>query len=712
MLPVARRGAVALRSLRFCSFPTSTPLALRLARPQKFAQHVPQTAQTLRLFSSIPRFYQQEATAESLAEEELSSEFTTFEQLAEAGVISPVVVDTITRQMNIHTMTEVQKMTLNQCLDGQDVIAQARTGTGKTLAFLLPIIQNILRANPALEQRRNGRARAEIDIKGLIISPTRELAEQIAVEAKKLTANTGIQVQTAVGGTQKSMHLRNMQQDGCHLLVGTPGRINDILQDRHSGVSLENIRTFVLDEADRLLDIGFAPAIEEIQSYMPNRKEVPRQTLMFSATVPKSVVGLVRQTMRPEFKFVRTVDPDEAPTHERVPQKVVFLNGLQNQPAAILEIAMNAIEAHKRDPTNNMPFKAIVYYSSTNEVDMAYNIFENMRDPSNPQGRGRFAPHPLAPTRLFRINGKMAQAMRTRESQAFRNSESGILFSSDVTARGMDFPNVSHVIQLGLPRSADDYIHRIGRTGRAGKSGEGWLLLNEDERRAYKRKMAHPGLHLDELELPTANLDMTRPAQLAANVAKMLQIVETGVKNVPYNTKRAVYQSLLGVLPQQFPDRQRQDQIDMMNELARYGWGLQTPPPLPRILVQKLGYGGCKGIEYESEDMRARFDRGSRGGRGGPPRGGRSNSFDDRDPFGMGQSGKGVFGGREDAAEFSGRGGRSSDRSSDRGSFGGRRSNDFDRSGGNRGGSRGGFGGSSRGGFGGRSGGRRDAFDE
>lgn len=709
MLSSARRGVATLRSLRFAPSSVSTLHISRLSRPQHPAHNVTRFVQASKPFSSISRHFQESALAEE-SEADAQSEFTKFEQLGQSGIINPVVIDTIVNKMNIHTMTEVQRMTLNQCLDGQDVIAQARTGTGKTLAFLLPIIQRLLRTKPELASQRGGRGRATLDIRGLVISPTRELAEQIAAEATKLTAGTGIKIQTAVGGTQKSYHLRSMQQYGCHILVGTPGRVNDILQDPSSGVRMDNIETFVLDEADRLLDIGFAPAIEEIQSYMPNRVEVPRQTLMFSATVPKSVVGLVRKTMRPDFKFVRTVDPNEAPTHARVPQKVVFLKGLQNQPPAILEIATNAIEAHKRDPENNLPFKAIVYYSSTNEVDMAYTIFENMRDPSDPTSRGRFAQHPLFPTKLFRMNGKLDQRVRTRESQGFREAESAILFSSDVTARGMDFPNVSHVIQLGLPRSTDDYVHRLGRTGRAGKSGEGWLLLNEDERSSYRRKMVHPSMKIEELELPTASLDMTQPAQLASNVARMLQMVETGVKNVPFNTKRMVYQSLLGVMPQQFPDRQRQDQIDMMNELARFGWGMQTPPPLPSILVQKLGYGNCKGIEYEAERERFAVGRGSdRGGRGQSRRG--SNAFDNNDPFGMGQGGKGVFQSGGEGGRDGGRGGFS-DRREGGSSFGGR-SSGFGQGGSDRGFGRGGRS-SGFGGSGGRSGGRgrRDAFDD
>jgi len=641
-----------------------------------------------------PRLQQATAEAPSSMQNsnERSSEFTRFDELAEHGIISPRVIDTITKRMNITTMTEVQKMTLNHCLDGSDVIAQARTGTGKTLAFLLPIVQRILR-DPNLE-RRNGDRASVGDIRALIISPTRELAEQIAVEAKKIVGNTAVKVQTAVGGTQKREHLRKMQYEGCHIMVGTPGRILDIISDRSTGVTLSNIETFVLDEADRLLDIGFAPAIADIASHMPNPSQLTsdgrpaRQTLMFSATVPKSVVQLVRSTLRPDFKFIRTVDPDEAPTHERIPQHVVFGKGLQNQIPIIMEIANKAIDAHKKDPENNPPFKAIVYFGSTAEVAMTFEAFSKMRDPDQP--RSIFSAHPLDPCRIFQMHGKLQQGQRTRESQGFRTSESAILFSSDVTARGMDFPDVSHVIQIGLPKSSDDYVHRIGRTGRAGKSGQGWLILNDDERRDITQRMRNSGINLIESPLVTSDLDMTRGAQIPSHIARLLKLVEVGVKSVPYNVKAATYSALLGVLSQQNPHRPKQDQLDMMNQLAKFGWGMTEPPPLSRNLVAKIGFSGLRGIKLEEPRERGFGDRD--GGRGG---------YGDRDGgrgFGGRDGGRGGYGGsREDGGrQF---GGRERENGNAKGVFGGGSGDAFDalgmsageqRGGGGRGGDRGG----------------------
>lgn len=143
------------------------------------------------------------------------------------------------------------------------------------------MLQNIISVDPALERRSEKYNASAADIRAIIISPTRELAEQIAVEAKKLVQGTGVVVQTAVGGSAKRYHLDLMKRQGCHILVGTPGRINDIFSDDHTGVRAPNLSAFVLDEADRLLDQGFAPAIEEIQSHLPDRRKVDRQTMLF-----------------------------------------------------------------------------------------------------------------------------------------------------------------------------------------------------------------------------------------------------------------------------------------------------------------------------------------------------------------------------------------------------------------------------------------------
>jgi ATP-dependent RNA helicase MSS116, mitochondrial len=704
MLRPAQSGRLLSRSLRVAFSQSSS---IRASHPQLQCRSLQPFSIPARSFSSYPRLQQQAtATAESEETRNAPPELTKFSELAEHGIIHPKIIDRITNGMNIHIMTDVQRMTINECLNGEDVIAQARTGTGKTLAFIMPIIQRLMRDRTL----SGGRATIE-DTRALIISPTRELAEQIAVETRKVVANTHVQVQTAVGGTGKSQSLQGMRSRGCHILIATPGRLQDLLSDRHSGVTLKNCHTFVLDEADRLLDIGFAPAIAEIQSYMPPRSEKDRQTLMFSATVPKSVVSLVRETLRPDFKFIRTVDPDEQPTHERIPQKMVYLPGLQNIIPAITEIAMNAIEAHKKDPENNIPFKAIVFYGSKNEVALGKMWLQNLRGNSADPGassRGFHGNHPLEGCRILEMSGNLSQQQRTYNSSTFRTSESAILLASDVVARGMDFPNVSHVIQVGMPQTEDQYVHRVGRTGRAGKPGQGWLLLQEDDRRAYQHEL---GRHLrlaEDDSLHTAKLDMTKGSQLPANIAKLMQYVENGIRAVPYDVKQSTYVSMVGVLKQSLTRRSPEHIVEMLNAYARYGWGMEKPPSVRSGWAVKMGIIGARGLEIDDSRGDRGFGDGDRRGR--PQMGGRSRGgFDDKDPFGQGfGGGRGVsrgFGGDRDfGGDSRGFGGNDrGSRGNDRG-FGGKdRRGGF---GGDRGGS---FGGNDRrGGFGGD---RRDPFE-
>ena len=689
-----RSGRLVTRTLQAAAR-SSTPFrhAFTLIPRPALSKRIIQTPSLTRCLSRLPRL-QQQAYAEQQDNAETPQEFTTFQELGDNGVIIPKVIGTIVNQMKIHTMTDVQRLTLNECLDGTDVIAEARTGTGKTLAFLLPIVQRILKSATNLE--RPSRSRASVDgTRALIISPTRELAEQIATEARKVTAGTAIQVQTAVGGSSKRYDLQQMHRNGCHILIGTPGRLKDVLSDSSSGVTLDNLDTFVLDEADRLLDIGFLPEIQEIQSFMPPRSERERQTLMFSATIPKEVVSLVRQTLRPDFRFVRTVDPDEAPTHERIPQKVVHLPGLQNQLPACLEIINNAIEMHKRDPVNNMPLKALIFMSSNNDVHLGAEIFGNMREPnSSENSRALFSRHPLGDVAVLEMHSKLTQAQRTSHSQQFRRAESAVMFTSDVSARGMDFPNVSHVIQIGLPRSADDYVHRLGRTGRAGKGGEGWLLIQEDERHGFRRNLGQQvGASIaTDSSLQTARLDMTKGAQLPAETARLMQLIESGVRSTSSRTKSDAYRSMLGPLSQMGRDKQKM--VDLMNDLARYGWGMASPPTLDRALVSRLGLGGLDGIVVGESNF---GDRGRGGGRGGDRFGGdrsgsrgrgRGDDFNPRDPFGQGTGGRSNSAPPRNNA-FGDRSGGFGDRNGRGSSFGGR---------GGRGGGGGGFGDRDRGG--------------
>lgn len=512
-------------------------------------------------------------------------------------------------------------------------LAQARTGTGKTLAFLIPVLQNIINYDPKLEQRGYRQPRTSPDdIRAIIISPTRELAEQIGVEARKLTRNTGVVVQTAVGGTTKALGLRAIKTQGCHILIGTPGRLNDILSDPYSQVRAPDLSAFVLDEADRLLDQGFAPEIQAIERLLPDRNEVDRQTLMFSATIPKEVIGIARTMGKPDMTFVRTVQEGEQATHEKVPQKMVVLRGLENQAPALIEFCKR--EASR---TDGSPFKAIVYFNATADVSLMAATLRNLKNP----GESIYHKHPLHPARIIEIHARLTQRERTIAADSFRKAESAIMVSSDVTARGMDFPNVTHVIQLGVPQNRDFYIHRVGRTGRADKAGESWLFLTSLEAREANQRLTGLPISADQ-SIEAAKVDMTQDAQLPEDVAKTLTQAIDASRMVPNPMKFASYKASLGVMswaPKKYL-------IESLNRRSRYCWGLETPPKISPFLAQKLGLANVPGVEMG--DDRSSLSEGGRGGSFGG-RGTFGDSFGDRGSsrggYPTAPSNRGGFGG-------------------------------------------------------------------
>lgn len=450
-------------------------------------------------------------------------------------------------------------------------------------------------------------------------------------------------MQTAVGGSQKSMGLRRIREEGCHILVGTPGRLNDVLSDPYSKVRAPNLSAFVLDEADRLLDQGFAPDIATIQDALPNRREVDRQTLLFSATVPREVMSIVRKTMKPNFKFVRTVQEGEQQTHEKVAQKLVNVKGLENLTPALVELCHREIS----QTTNAKPFKAIVYFGATADVSLTSRALLNLKDPEASVFHG----HPLYPAKIIEMHARLDQRQRTRAAEAFRNANCAIMLSSDVTARGMDFPGVTHVIQVGLPPSEEQYVHRIGRTARGQNTGEGWLLVSGPEMREVRSKLRSMPLTRDET-LETAKVDMTQDAQLSEQTAKILTQVGEALRNVPRPLKAQAYVANIG-LNQWQPNKQAL--LDAMNNRAKYGWGMTEPPMIGEGLARKMGLSRCVGINIGLEKSSQEADRGGfgrsaspRGGfgsstRGGFDRGGRAGGYGRSSPSGDGRGARGGF---------------------------------------------------------------------
>ncbi|KAL2818384.1 P-loop containing nucleoside triphosphate hydrolase protein [Aspergillus granulosus] len=603
MLGAFRRSAVshALRSSARTVSARSTPERFRfLSSSISIPSYAPRS-----LFHSSSLLCNSQANAavqNDLNEDQLSGRFS---ELAEKNLIDPSIIKTITGRMGIETMTDVQRQTIPLTVRGDDVLAQAKTGTGKTIAFLLPVMQKLV-SDPDLrrfqvQQRtmrnagRRGPRASPMDIRAIIISPTRELAEQIAVEARRIAQGSGIVVQTAVGGTQKRFKLMQLQREGCHILVATPGRLRDILSDPSSGVEAPKLSTLVLDEADRLLDDGFGPEIMEIQQLLPDPSEVPRQTLMFSATMAREVMGMVRQTMKRGFSFVKTIKDDEVPTHLSVPQKAVIVQGFENLLPAILQMAKRA---HANRHASERPFKAIVYFNSNAEVDVGFEAFDRLlNDPEDQRSR-----HPLGNMVIGGINSRLTQSARTRVADNFRRCKSGILFSSDVTARGMDFPEVTHVIQVGPPKDRETYIHRLGRTARANKTGEGWVFLHPLEQKTFKRTLQGIPVETDTTSLPIAHLDLSidlesirdsRPEDYEA-----IQQIHAAMKEIPPLDR------LDACKKQMFRSAQTFDHVRQVSpaadKLAVLGYKLEAGPEINPGIAQKLGLTKRDGFRIKS----------------------------------------------------------------------------------------------------------------
>ncbi len=487
--------------------------------------------------------------------------------------------------------------------------------------------------------------------------------------------------------------LQKTQREGCHLLVGTPGRLYDILSDDYSGVKAPKLQALVMDEADRLLDDGFTREIDDIKKFLPDPEEVDRQNLMFSATIPRNVVDLVRKTMRPGFHFAKCVNEDEQPTHERVPQNLVNLAGFENIMPTLYELILQQRQLAESEGAR--PFKALVYFNSTAEVTLASSVFYKL----NLSGRRG---SPFSSFQAYEIHAKLTQGQRTRASEDFRHCKTGILFSSDVTARGMDFPNVSHVIQIGLPRERDTYIHRLGRTGRAGKEGEGWLLTTPFDKYEVRHRLR--GLPLQDAtpRLQCAMVDMSQPAEVTEQAAKILADTIEAHKKVYPDQLDAAFRGLFGSF-QGYNDKQ--GLIEGANRLAEFGWGMPSAPNPPASFMSGGRRGGGRGRDqsrggFGSRDGGRGFGGSDRQGYGGGSRGG----FGGGDRHG-GSGGGGGFGGRGRTGGFGG---------SDRQGYGGggdrRGGGGFERRGGGGGG---GFGGDRRGGdrgFGGDRGGREPRY--
>ncbi len=326
--------------------------------------------------------------------------------------------------------TPIQRQAIGPVLMGRDIIGVAQTGTGKTASFVLPMIDVLA----------EGRSRARMP-RSLILEPTRELAQQVSENFDKYGKYHKLSMALLIGGVSMGDQLATLEK-GVDVLIATPGRLMDLFG--RGKIMLNQCSLLVIDEADRMLDMGFIPDIEEICTKLPT----PRQTLLFSATMPPPIKKLADRFMT-DPKMIEVARP--ASTNVSITQWVVKM-----EPRAKRETLRQLLAT---DEVKN----AIVFCNRKRDIK---ELVENLK-------RAGF--------RVSQIHGDMEQADRIRELDRFKSGDITIIVASDVAARGLDIPGVSHVVNYDVPHHAEDYVHRIGRTGRAGRTGTAFTLMTADE---------------------------------------------------------------------------------------------------------------------------------------------------------------------------------------------------------------------------------------
>lgn len=344
------------------------------------------------------------------------------------------------RKAGYEEATPIQEKAIPIIMQGQDIIGLAQTGTGKTAAFALPLLNNI-------EFRKKTRIRA------LILAPTRELAIQIFENFKKFGRYMDLRTVCLYGGANKGNQISQLKR-GADIVVATPGRLLDLYAENF--VKLESVKYLVLDEADRMLDMGFIHDIRKIVEYLPEN----RQTLMFSATMDKAVEALANQLLKDPIRI--QVDPQNNAA-DTVQQHLIFTKG-ENKDKLLIQFLKSEINSPQNQKLPRKERKNAIVFARTKKG------VERLDRALKKNG-----------LQSVSIHGDKTQGQRKDALDRFRTGQLQILVATDVAARGIDIPNLNYVFNYDLPDEPDNYIHRIGRTGRAGESGLAYTLCCEDE---------------------------------------------------------------------------------------------------------------------------------------------------------------------------------------------------------------------------------------
>ena len=344
--------------------------------------------------------------------------------------------------------TPVQRDTIPNALDGNDVIGQARTGSGKTGAFGIPIIEACQTTGT---------------LQALILAPTRELANQVSVEMNSIQGDSGLKIVTVYGGTDLEKQARQLN-DGVDIIVGTPGRVMDMTKREYIDLSIPTI--FCLDEADRMLDMGFFPDITWVIERMTSRS----QTLLFSATFPQEILDAAYEFMdEPEFVLTNTEELDVPPI-----EMYSISIGRANKLWALSRLLTNTTDDDQ----------IIVFCNTKRMVDLSVQKLSK------------------AGIQVNGLHGDLSQNQRERILDSFKSGDTKTIIATDVAARGIDVDGITLVVNYDIPDDMDSFIHRIGRTGRIGREGQAWSLVSKNDSGQLARIIATYGLDITSVDVP------------------------------------------------------------------------------------------------------------------------------------------------------------------------------------------------------------------
>ncbi|HVF92644.1 MAG TPA: DEAD/DEAH box helicase [Blastocatellia bacterium] len=345
-------------------------------------------------------------------------------QFSQMGLSAPLV--DILNKIGITEPTEIQHKAIPHILAGRELLGSAETGSGKTAAFLLPIIERL---------KAPGAARA------LVLAPTRELALQIEKNAKILGRAARLKSVAVVGGANISSQIRALHT-GVDIIIATPGRLNDLIERR--AVSLRSIEIVVLDEADRMLDMGFLPQVKRIAEHIPSK----RQMFLFSATISREVEKLAREMQT-------------SPVRVHVARKTVTVSTLTQRVYPVLTHAKTPLLLELLKQNSEGSF--IVFTRTRRGADRLARVLS------------------VNQFKVATLHSDRTQSQRNAALESFRSGHARVLVATDVAARGIDVDDISHVVNYDVPATADDYIHRVGRTARAGRGGSAVTLVSPEE---------------------------------------------------------------------------------------------------------------------------------------------------------------------------------------------------------------------------------------